>query len=335
MNSIFTNARIVATQADPDEYGHEAHQRGAPEFSVRSHVLNEFRRNAHRWVMGYESPESAAKLYGNVLDCLALCPETWPERFCTTPATYVNKDGKECKWRNDGRIKEVAVWLEEHEGLTAVDSGTNASVHAALARLKADRDVWDFLRSGDAQVYVSALYQDRETGLSVPVKGLIDIAPDKEHPIYSGCLGDLKTTRNAEPRLWARDTYKYGYHVQAALYMDLWNAATGEDRTEFRHVVQENYPPYELRFPFLGQRFIELGRATYQMLLAAYCKCVKTCFWPSYDVPGVLPITEPEEWMLSLDNVFSTSATATEEAEEEQTDNEAETKQEEVADIIP
>lgn len=302
--NIFTKAEVYRVGSLPGDYGMEAEQRGSTKLVVRSHVLSEILRNPRRWRNGYESPASKSKEYGEVFDCLALSPTQWPRRFCVTPAEY-ERDGEKKKWRNDMRIPEVAQWWKSHQGLKEVDSELNGKVHAALKVMQSDEKAADLLKSGVTQVWLKAEYTDKVTGLVVPVKALLDLVPLVDHPLYGDWIVDLKTATSAAPGRFARDVYNYNYDLQAAWYLDLYNAAAGENRTEFAHIVQENFPPYELRVPLLGHRFIERGRLRYQAALELYCRCLCSGHWPGYDRSETQwPITEPEDWMLSFENVY-------------------------------
>jgi exodeoxyribonuclease VIII len=137
-------------------------------------------------------------------------------------------------------------------------------------------------------------YRDAETGIVVPVKILVDLAPRPETFMWGCCLGDLKTCQNAG-KSWARKVFELSYHVQAAFYLDVWEAATGEKRTEFFHVVQESFPPWEPARKILSAEFIELGRWRYQEALNRYAKCLSAGEWPGYGQD----IVQPEPWMLT------------------------------------
>lgn len=70
-------------------------------------------------------------------------------------------------------------------------------------------------------------------------RAMFDNAPaDPRLPIY-----DLKTTEDASPDACIRAVERYGYDVQAAHYLDVWEACTGE-RRNFRFVFVEKAPPY-------------------------------------------------------------------------------------------
>ena len=116
-------------------------------------------------------------------------------------------------------------------------------------------------------------YADKETGLTVPLKGMIDLEP-RVNSTFHDSLADLKTCNSASPFPWARAVFEHGYHIQAAMYLDLYNSATGQDRTTFLHVLQESYAPWEVGKRLLSQEFLELGRLTYLTALQRYCQCL-------------------------------------------------------------
>lgn len=139
-----------------------------------------------------------------------------------------------------------------------------------------------FHKDSDTQVWLAGEWHDEPTGLVVPVRGLVDIAPRAESE-FALCLADLKTTRSAAVLPWQRWCYQARYHWQAALYIALWNAATGEERNTFCFIVQENFAPWQTGKRMLSQDFLTLGTAEYRAALANYCQCLKHDRWPGYD----------------------------------------------------
>ena len=312
----FTEAKIVGAQVSGVEYNHEPARRGAADYVVRSHCLGEILRNAHRWVTGYKSPESKAKDYGSLLDCMILVPEQWAARYALRPDTYPApakhakvksgeiKEGDPLDW--NARAAHCQEWADRHRGKTLVSMEAQANAHLAFTVIHEMPRASEAIASGAHQVWVSAVYVDKDTGRRIPVKGLIDVVPAGEHPIFGEFLFDLKTTRNASPANFRRECFKYNYDLQAALYLDIYNAACPEfTRINFAHIVQENYPPWETRVPILSQAFLNRGRARYRHGLALYARAQETGNWPSYDPDGDdWPITEPEDWMLAPGLVY-------------------------------
>lgn len=75
----------------------------------------------------------------------------------------------------------------------------------------------------------------------VMCRAMIDHAPeDPRLPLY-----DLKTTMDASPDAVIRSIATYGYDIQAAHYLKVWEAATGE-RRRFRFIFVEKEAPFEV-----------------------------------------------------------------------------------------
>lgn len=120
------------------------------------------------------------------------------------------------------------------------------------------------------------------------IKGMIDIVPDS-----LDLLVDLKTTGSiGSSHDLMRNILKWGYHWQAALYLDLWNAATGEKRTRFVFCFIEPEDPYETAWIELSENFIDLGREGYMDALAAWQSSVAMDHWPKQH-EGITLIEKP------------------------------------------
>jgi hypothetical protein len=72
-----------------------------------------------------------------------------------------------------------------------------------------------------------------------PVRMMADYAPPGKPYLL-----DLKTTEDASPDGCIRAVTNYGYDVQIAHYLSVWEAVTGEKR-RMRLVMVEKSPPYE------------------------------------------------------------------------------------------
>ena len=120
------------------------------------------------------------------------------------------------------------------------------------------------------------------------IKGMIDIVPDG-----LDLLVDLKTTSLIGTTFnIMQNILKWGYHWQAALYLDLWNAASGDNRNRFVFCFIEPKEPYETAWVELSPAFIELGRAGYMNALAQWQSCVSTDHWPKQH-EGISVIEKP------------------------------------------
>jgi hypothetical protein len=297
---MIQNAKIVAKNANPDDYHKQVAERGTPKYVLSCTQIKEFMRCPSRWKAGYVSPASDAMRFGSLLDCLALTPDDTEKRFIVKPETYTNEDGDEKPW--NGNAKVCRKWAADQikAGIEIISESELKYAEAACKSMLADATIADFIRNSDRQVHLVGEWHDKETGITVPLKALIDLAP-KDDTIWSDNLADIKTTRNAEPMAWQRFCFKVGYFIQAALYNELWNAATGQQRTSFCFFLVENYSPWQTAKRLLSQNYMTLGRAEVDRVMSLYCRCLLTGKWPTYDdtdesVQG-FSIVEPEPWM--------------------------------------
>jgi len=120
------------------------------------------------------------------------------------------------------------------------------------------------------------------------IKGMIDLVPDN-----LDVLVDLKTTAKIGSLFdITRTIISRGYHWQAALYLDLWNAATGEKRTRFVICFIEVSEPHESAWVEISPELIELGRTGYMNALAKWQSCVAIDAWPRQH-EGITTIVKP------------------------------------------
>lgn len=279
---MITNAKLIGP-VDPDAYHQQARpaaKRGDPDFVMSRSELMMFDECPAKWIRGWTRKESTSTEWGSLMDALVLLTKLqFERRYVVAPAEYPaevkgQRVMKPWNW-NATFCKE---WRDEQSGKTVLKESEWQEAQSALAALGTHN------AAGEKQVMAVAEW--RESGLltSIPLKVLIDIVPD--NPAFHACLADFKTSASADPKRWPFVVDSYGYDVQAALYLDAYNAATGEERTDWLHIVQENEPPYHVELILLGSEFIELGRAKYRAALQHYAECLRTGVWGGYSVPS-------------------------------------------------
>jgi hypothetical protein len=278
--------------------------RGDAQFPMSVSQIKEWQHCPARWRAGYQPPPSSAKDFGSLFDCLLLTPGEFQRRYAMQPSHY-ETDGMKCpecgsvtdsqkcakckrdrvpvkvskEWSNQSTTCQA--WRDARigEGKTVLDASDLTEAQAAILRFNADETLEAFLDDSDCQVHLTGEWLDEATGLVIPIQCLIDCAPRKR---FSSALGDVKTTRSAHPRIWSKYCSQRHYHVQGAFYLDLWNAATGEERTDFCFLLIENYAPWQPGRSLLAQDKQDIGRALYQAWLGRYAQCLKTGVWPDY-----------------------------------------------------
>jgi len=291
---MFKNCKIAGVRVNSDSYHSNKAPRGTPEYVMSPSSIKAFAGCPSRWKAGYEPPDSDAKQFGNLVDCLVLTPEQFDSRYAVMPSTYKDaKTGEEKPWNGNSNVCKE--WLGEHDGLEIVSRDGLAEAQGAVRRLGEDETLTTFLGASQRQVHVTGEWHDK-SGVIVPVQCLIDCVPKKDSE-FQKCLGDLKTTRNAAQPAFSRWCYTASYHIQAAFDLALYTAATGEDRTDWVFLLVENYAPWETGRRLLGQDLLQIGTQTYEHALSKYARCLKSGVWAGYDLPEEFSIINAEPWM--------------------------------------
>ena len=213
---------------------------------------------------------SAAMIMGTLAHSLILEPETPLPGIVVQPDEYEpgkkwTRAAKVCKeWEADQKAKGLLV-LKADEWKDALGMAEAVAWHP-LAH--------DLLVCGKPEVSLCA--HDSANGLDI--KARIDFLPNS-----GGAIVDVKTTVDASERGFMRRAYDLGYHIQAALYLDLWNALMPtEPRTEFYFIAVENFAPYAVNVFKASAEFLSKGREDYKAALTLYAACVKADNWPAY-----------------------------------------------------
>lgn len=327
--NVFTNAKQVAVGYDRREYLKQSAKRGDPGYVLTRSDLCMILSNAKKWKEGYREDEGDTKAtkWGNLIDAQLLDSARFDQLFAIQPS-YYNTTGMQCpvcKSVTDSKkcakckTERVEVNIEkewsgqsttcqdwknerEREGRTVISKQEMEDSTQATIQVCIDANCSAFIEACAFQVYYTAEYHDKATGIQVLVKTLPDLVPNQRvGGNFNNDLGDLKTTRNATSKFWNDEIYKRGYAMQAAMCLDVHNTVTGDARQSFCHVISENVHPYYCELRRLSLEFIELGRAQVIAALSKYAQCVKTSVWPGYHSQVVLfgvAQSEPAPWMV-------------------------------------
>lgn len=132
----------------------------------------------------------------------------------------------------------------------------------------------------------------------VACRAMIDNAPaDPRLPLY-----DLKTTTDASPEGLAKTVAAYGYDLQAAHYLAVWKAATGEDR-RFRIIFVEKEAPYGVQVAELYRKpgdeadWFDHADALAADARRIWGECLRTGQWPGY--PARVAVIGAPGWHLT------------------------------------
>jgi hypothetical protein len=234
----------------------------APDSYLSKSVLWELDSSSlYKWRY-YTKPRetTAAMRWGSLIDCLTTTPELEGSDIALSPF-------------DSFRTKEAQAWkaAQEAEKKTIVTAEDLEEARAAVKMLtqtcKASAEIFAKSKS---QVIVAG------NVLGVKVKGLIDLAPQGEN-----FLADLKTVSTFSLEGFAKQVANFGYHMQAGIYLNLWNAMFPNDqRTGWKFIWQDSAAPYEACVTELAPQDIEAGWLYASTLIKRLLDATAADCWP-------------------------------------------------------
>ena len=232
-----------------------------------------FGRPAHSYLL--EGPE---KFFQNYI----VMPANAPKRPSVTQINAKNPSAETEKnilwWDEFEKANEGKVLVAGDDFLKLVEMKKALNAHPFASKLLAD---------GVAEQTV--IWKDPETGIMCKCR------PD--HEPGKRILADLKSCANAGEFDFRRDVVKYGYDMQAGMYLDGTTIATGEEYDGFVFVAIEKEEPFRVETYLLDAEFIVRGQYEYRRLLNIELECRRTGFYPNYQGIGNLITLEKPQYL--------------------------------------
>jgi len=124
---------------------------------------------------------------------------------------------------------------------------------------------------------VSLFWDDEQHGIQR--RGRLDWLPDATDG--RRLVADFKTCGSAEPGAIRKAVANYGYHQQAAWYLDGLEALDLGDAA-FLFIFQEKTAPYLVTVVELDPEALAIGRGLNDRAMQVFAECTATDTWPSY-----------------------------------------------------
>lgn len=255
------------------------------------------RSPAHlRHEMDNPRESTEAMILGDAIHLAILQPELWPGIYTVGGqcAATTKSTGHRC--RNAGVVRRGDEWfcgVKGHDprpgeadpaGFTILSDEHWRTCLRLRDAVQAHADVAALLhRATDREV--SIVWDDPETG--VRCKARLDaVAWDV------GMVGDLKSTTDASPAAFSRSVWNFGYHRQAAHYLNGCAVLAGMGLIErapdsWVFLPAEKSEPFPVAFYPLEDDAIEAGRHQLRRLLARYAECLSSDCWEGYPTRSI------------------------------------------------
>lgn len=236
--------------------------------------------------------DTDAQLFGNLFHKMLLEGEAYKDKFLIEPVfSGLTKDGKESTRSGEAQAKRKHWWSTLPAGSIVIPEKFQSALIGMMNSILAHPFTSNLLKTGVKEQTI--LWKDSETGLDC--KGRLDFLSSFPHAV------DFKTTTNAEPKAFAREIYKYDYHIQAAHY------ASGGKHTKlfsdesFIIVAIEKNAPYAISIHILDAYGLGVGDQWRSHLMERYKRCLNENKWPCYPIEG--KVAMPPEWSVFQENV--------------------------------
>jgi len=202
------------------------------------------------------TPEMA---FGSAFHVATLEPERFGAEYAAKPAdmSFATREGK--------------AWRAEHEGRVILTAEDGERIAGMAAAVRAHPIAGPLLRGGNAEV---TLRWTDDTGLRCQARN------DYWRPDLR-VAADLKSTRCAAARDFARSVAEYRYHVQHAFYADGF-AACGQPLDHFIFIAVEKTPPYLVAVYELDADSVAKGVTAYREDLDTLARCLREDTFPGY-----------------------------------------------------
>ena len=139
---------------------------------------------------------------------------------------------------------------------------------------------------------LSVFWADPQTGTHCKMRADMVIVRDG-----TAVVMDLKTTSNPGPEAFGKQVSEYGYHRQAAYYLDALSLH-GIPAESFGFIAVGKDAPHAVAVYALSQDAIATGRDENRELLDRYSACEKSGVWPGY--AGVSAINLPSYYRTKI-----------------------------------
>jgi len=234
-----------------------------------------------------DETESAAKRIGRITHSMVLERDTFNNHYVTMPEGRKKPTSAQIKAAKppEKTIELLQWWADfqaENDGkliITQKELDVATSIRAAVHGVEITLNA---LTGGTSEL--TGFWRDWEHGCLMKMR--LDM-------LNLGWLIDLKSCDSAKPDNFMRSIAKFGYHRQAAIYLDGHEAIKSEPAEGFMIIACEKKPPY-VSVPYvLSKASIERGRIEYRAELARYLECKKSGVWMGY-AEGTVDIDLPK-----------------------------------------
>ena len=192
-----------------------------------------------------------------------------------------------CDRRTKDGKSTYEMFLKESEGKDVITLEQFEQIDAMRNAAYSTPFVSKLLTNGEKELSFWGV--DEETGLKIKCRPDCITEMNGRH-----ILIDYKTCSDAENMKFCRDSIKYGYDLQLAMYREILRQNTGHDYTVVI-IAQEKTLPYATNVFQLSENYLQSGEEVYKEMLRIYKECEETGNWYGYMRDGISILGQPDD----------------------------------------
>lgn len=210
---------------------------------------------------------SPALSLGSLVHTLTLEPEKFDDEYLVMPKVDGRtKDGKALK-------AEMELILAQKPSLALVSTDIVEQARMMASSMH-NNSIFNGLFNREEPAHVEHSFFLDDCGV------MLKSRPD----FYCGnVIFDLKTCEDANPKVCSKKIFDYGYHMQAALALNVVSNLLNKEMEYFVFGFIEKEPPYLCAFYQLTTEALQLGERQIEKAVSIYRECIKTKEWPAFD----------------------------------------------------
>jgi len=323
---MITTATIELYNVLPQPLAVPPVPRGHQDYPMDAWDLVEFKRCPRRWLLGVAPILKPKVSINEVIRLLALSGQDAILTYAQRPAEFMftRNECPSCQsvspakvCRACGLARRSMTDVRPWNGSSRFCTTWTAEQNKACRRI-VPTDIWEralaaslalahdpataaFLTSARRQTLLAGTWQDKDTGLNIPLRTVVSAVPSSSGA-YEDYIGSLAMATDSSAIGWNHPTMTRSHHVSAALKQFLHNAATGETRATHCWLIVEKAPPHLVARRATSPLLLAAGYSVLSLILAEYAGCLASGIWPSYDSDSLAPSEaftpiEFEPWM--------------------------------------
>ena len=229
----------------------------------KSTLWNMRKSPAHyKYYLDHPQEDTAAMKMGRAVHAAILTPTAYKREFAILPEGIDRrtKAGKE-------QYEEFVTAAKEKEIITAQDA---EMVKHMVKAVRSNRAAVDILKGTRRE---KPFFWTDDNGI---------LCKCRMDAITAGRIVDIKTAQDGDTDIFIRESIKYGYHVQAAHYIDAYYKTISSKTPEWYFIVIEKSEPYCVNILKADIGFLDYGFMVRQELIEKLIKCQTEGNFPGY-----------------------------------------------------